>query len=176
MGQSPSKRVEETLSTSLSFHAAVDASFEECMALSQHAFPGLQLYQLLDASRRVYDKIPLPEEDEVARYKQRWLPHRPTQAQVDATVRKERLRRTVAIDEFRAFALVLFRDMGLATARHRLVVYVPLGTLAVLVTDLCAKRLPVVGPMYRAGGVLMPGLLLGSVVGGVVVGTQLRMD
>lgn len=91
-------------------------------------------------------------------------------------MRKEWLRRTVAIDEFRAFALVLFRDMGLATVRHWLVVYVPLGTLAVLVADLCAKRLPVVGPMYRARGVLIPGLLLGSVVGGVVVRTQLRMD
>jgi hypothetical protein len=180
MGQSLSKRIEETLSTSSPFQAAVHASFEECMILSQHSFPGLQLYQLLDASNRIYDKIVIDEDDVISRYKERWLPQPPSQLQVDTTVKKERFYRggqqSLSIDEFRIFSIVLFRDMGLTTARHRLALYVPLGSLAVLVADLTAKRLPVIGPMYRAGGPLMPGLLLGSVIGGVVVSTQLNLS
>ena len=180
MGQSPSKRIEETLSTSSAFQAAVHASFEECMTLSQHSFPGLQFYQLLDASRRIYDKIVMDEDDAVSRYKKRYLPQPPSQLQVHTAVKKERFYRggqkSMAIDEFRIFAISLFRDMGLTTARHRLALYVPLGSLAFLIADLTAKKLPVIGPMYRAGGPLMPGLLLGSVIGGVVVSTQLNLS
>lgn len=180
MGQSPSKRIEEILSTSPAFQSAVHASFEECMVLSQHSSPGLQLYQLFDASNRIYEKLAVDEDDVVSRYKQRWLPQRPSQLQVDTTVKKERFYRggqkSLDIDEFRIFAIVLFRDMGLTTARYRLALYVPLGSLAVLVADLTAKKLPIIGPMYRAGGPLMPGLLLGSVIGGVVVSTQLNLN
>lgn len=150
------------------------------MILAQHSFPGLQIYQLLDASRRIYHKIVTDRDDVLSRYKDRWLPQPPSQLQVDSTVRKERFfrggQKALDIDEFRVFAIVLFRDMGLTTARNRLALYVPLGSLAVLVADLVAKKLPVVGPMYRAGGPLMPGLLLGSVIGGVVVSTQLNLS
>lgn len=181
MGQSPSKRIEEILSTSSLFLGATHASFEECMVLSQHSFPGLQIYQLLDASTRIYDKILIPDDsDVVSRYKQRFLPLPPTQLQVDNAIKKERFfrggQKALGIDEFRVFAIVLFRDMGLATARKRLWLYVPLGSLAVLVADFTAKRLPGVGPMYRAGGPIVPGLLLGSVIGGVVVSTQLNLS
>jgi len=180
MGQSPSKRIEEILSTSSAFQTAIHASFEECMILAQHSFPGLQMYQLLNASTRIYDKIVADQDDVLSRYKERWLPQPPSQLQVDSTVKKERFfrggQKSLDIDEFRVFAIVLFRDMGLTTARHRLALYVPLGSLAVLVADLTAKKLPIIGPMYRAGGPLMPGLLLGSVIGGVVVSTQLNLS
>jgi hypothetical protein len=179
MGQSPSKKIEGTLSTSSAFQAAICASFEECMILSQHSYPGLQVYQLLDASIRIYDKIIIDEDDKVSRYKERWLPNPPSQLEVDATIKKERLLRggqkVLDVDEFRMFATVLFRDMGLTTARHRLALYVPLGSLAVLIADLSARKLPLIGPMYRAGGPLMPGLLLGSVVG-VVVSTKFNLS
>lgn len=149
------------------------------MILAQHAYPGLQIYQLKDASTRIYHKIVADADDVLSRYKERWLPQPPTQLQVDSTVKKERFfrggQKALDLDEFRVFAIVLFRDMGLTTARHRLALYVPLGTLAVLVADLAAKKLPAIGPMYRAGGPLMPGLLLGSVIGGVVVSTQLNL-
>lgn len=180
MGQSPSKRIEEILSTSSAFQTAIHASFEECMILSQHSFPGLQMYQLLDASRLIYDKIEGDQDNVLSRYKTRYLPQPPSQLQVDSIIRKERFfrggQKSLDIDEYRVFAIELFRDAGLATARHRLALYVPLGSLAVLVADLTAKRLPMIGPMYRAGGPLMPGLLLGSVVGGVIVSTQLNLS
>lgn len=83
MGSSPSKKIEETLEASHTFQAAVDASYEECMILSQHIFPGLQAYQLLDAAERIYEKLTADEEekeeDAVLLYKERWLPQPPTQ-------------------------------------------------------------------------------------------------
>lgn len=179
MGGSPSKRIERNLSSSSAFQAAIEASFEECMILAQHSFPGLQAYQLLDASIRIYDKITLEEEDIVSQYKERWLPNPPTQLDVDAAIQKERLyeggRKALPMEDFRTFATTLFRDMVLTTACHRLAVYVPVGSLAVLCAHLAAKRLPVIGPMYISAGPLMPGLLLGSVIG-VVVSLQLNLS
>jgi hypothetical protein len=179
MGGSPSKRIEETLSTSASFQDAVQASFEEGMVLAQHVFPGLQAYQLLDASVRIYDSILVDEDDVVSRYKQRWLPHPPTQANIHDAVKKEGLfegggQQVLGLEDFRSFAITLFRDMGLVTACHRLALYVPVGSVAVLCAHLTANRLPLIGPMYRAAGPLMPGLLLGSVIG-VVVSVQLSL-
>lgn len=81
MGSTPSKKIEETLESSSTFQAAVYASFEECMILSQHMFPGLQAYQLLDAAERIYEKLTSEqeEEDAVLIYKEKWLPQAPTQ-------------------------------------------------------------------------------------------------
>ena len=64
--------------------------------------------------------------------------------------------------------------MGLGNACHRLALYVPVGSVAVLCAHLTANRLPLIGPMYRAAGPLMPALLLGSVIG-VVVSVQLSL-
>lgn len=66
------------------------------------------------------------------------------------------------------FSTSIFRDMGLTTACHRLAVYVPVSSISVLCAHLVAKKLPLVGPAYRAGGPLVPGLLLGSIIGVVV--------
>lgn len=176
MGGSPSKKIEEVLQNSSAFHAAVEASFEDCMGLAQHAFPGLQAYQLLDASSQVYVKMALDEGDIASRYKERLLPHPPTQFDVDKAVQKERPfeggRKALPLKEFHAFAITLFRDMGLSTAYHRLALYVPMGGIAVLCAHETAKRLPIIGPVYRAAGPLMPTLLLASVLG-VVVSKQL---
>ncbi|KAG6546509.1 hypothetical protein Mapa_012058 [Marchantia paleacea] len=176
MGSSPSKKIEETLETSPTFQAAVDASYEECMILSQHMFPGLQAYQLLDAAERIYEKLTADEEekeeDAVLQYKEKWLPQPPTQMDVDRAIVKEKLfagdKRVIALDDYRIFATTLFRDMGLTTACHRLAVYVPVSSISVLCAHLVVKKLPLVGPAYRAGGPLMPGLLLGSIIGVVV--------
>jgi hypothetical protein len=176
MGGSPSKKIEDVLQNSSAFHAAVEESFEDCMGLAQHTFPGLQAYQLLDASSQVYVKMASDEGDIASRYKERLLPHPPTQFDVDKALQKERPfeggRNALPLKEFHAFAITLFRDMGLSTAYHRLALYVPMGGLAVLCAHETAKRLPIVGPVYRAAGPLMPTLLLGSVLG-VVVSKQL---
>lgn len=83
MGGTPSKKIEETLETSSAFQAAVDASYEECMILSQHKFPGLQAYQLHDAAVRVYEKLAAIEDDDVVlKYKEKWLPQAPSQVAV----------------------------------------------------------------------------------------------
>ncbi|KAL3688586.1 hypothetical protein R1sor_014895 [Riccia sorocarpa] len=180
MGSTPSKKIEETLETSSTFQAAVDASYEECMILSQHMFPGLPAWQLLNAVQRIYEKLTAEEEekdeDAVLMYKEKWLPQPPGQIDVDRAIRKEKLftgdKRFISQDEFRLFATTLFRDMGLTTACYRLAVYVPVSSISVLCAHLIVKKLPLVGPAYRAGGPLMPGLLLGSIVGVVV--SQLR--
>lgn len=94
------------------------------------------------------------------------------QMDVDRAIVKEKLfagdKRVIALDDFRIFATTLFRDMGLTTASHRLAVYVPVSSISVLCAHLVVKKLPLVGPAYRAGGPLMPGLLLGSIIGVVV--------
>ncbi|KAJ7519023.1 hypothetical protein O6H91_20G019700 [Diphasiastrum complanatum] len=172
MGASASKKIEHALEKSSTFQKAVAISFEECVALSQHSFPGVCAYQLLDASTKIYEMISLEEDDSISQYREKWLPQPPSQVEVDDTIQKERLfeggRRTLDLKEFRLFATSLFRDMCLATACHRLALFVPVGSLGVLAAHLTASRLPFVGPMYRASGPLLPGLLLGSVVGAVL--------
>ncbi|KAL2620273.1 hypothetical protein R1flu_000478 [Riccia fluitans] len=91
---------------------------------------------------------------------------------VDRAIQKEKLfagdKRFINQDDFRLFATTLFRDMGLTTACHRLAVYVPVSSISLLCAHLVVKKLPLIGPVYRAGGPLMPGLLLGSIIGVVV--------
>lgn len=95
---------------------------------------------------------------------------------VDRTIKKEKLfeggKHVIALEDFRVFATTLFKDMGLATACNRLAVYVPASGLGVIVAHVVVKRLPLVGPAYRAAGPLLPGLLFGSVVG--VIMSQLN--
>eukprot|EP00250_Pteridium_aquilinum_P034854 c8220_g1_i1 orf=298-882(-) len=186
MGGCASKKVEEKLKESALFQVAVDTSFEECLAMSQHTAAGVFLYQLLDASCRIYFLIPLSadqapqqdaegddeeEEDPAPLLKQKWLSSPPSQSDVDQALRHSGLAPTgtqyLTLEEFREFASCLFRDMVVASAEHRLALYVPVGSITVLVAHLLAGRLPIVGPAYRSAGLFTPGLLLGSVLGAV---------
>jgi hypothetical protein len=91
------------------------------------------------------------------------------QAEVDRTIQKEKLyqggKQVVSLEDFRIFATTLFRDMGLAAACNKLAVLVSAGSLGALLAHMIVKRLPLLGPAYRAASPIMPGLLLGSVVG-----------
>lgn len=74
----------------------------------------------------------------------------------------------VSLEDFRVFATTLFKDMGLTTACNKLAVYVPASSLGVIFAHVVVKRLPIVGPAYRAAGPLMPGLLFTSVIGVII--------
>lgn len=170
MGGSPSKKIEEALESSSTFKAAVDASYNEAMILAQHKFPGIQAYQLLDTVVRVYEKLAsIDDDDVIVKYTEKWLPQAPSQLDVDRTIKKEKLfeggKLVVSLEDFRVFATTLFKDMGLATACTRLAVYVPASSLGVIVAHVVVKRLPIVGPAYRAAGPIIPGLLFTSVIG-----------
>lgn len=175
MGGSASKKVEERLEGSPLFQAAVYTSFQECLAFSQHSVPGVLLYQLLHASHRIYHLLPTAhhqdDEDPASLIKHKWLPSLPSQSDVDHTLRQGGFalagKQYLTLEEFREFASRLFCNMAVATAERRLALYVPVGSIALLVTHLAAKRLPVLGPAYRSAGLLTPGLLLGSVLGAV---------
>ncbi|MCO5611647.1 hypothetical protein L7F22_065901 [Adiantum nelumboides] len=171
MGISASRRVEKQLRASPRFQAAVCTSFEECTALSHHTAGGVFFYQLCDASRRIYELIsslpPDHAEDSVCLLKQRWLPSPPIQADVDLSLRDGGFapsgKQFLTLTEFQEFALCLFRDMVITSVEHQVVLYVPIGSIAMLALHLSARRLPA----YRSAGLLGPGIL-GSVLATVL--------
>ncbi|KAI5055341.1 hypothetical protein GOP47_0030486 [Adiantum capillus-veneris] len=172
MGISASKKVEKKLRESTRFQAAVCTSFEECIAISHHTAAGVFLYQLCDASRRIYDLISSPADhadDPAFLLKQRWLPSPPTQADVDLTLRDGGFapsgKQFLTLAEFHEFACCLFRDMAVTSAEHRLAMYVPIGSIAMLAVHLSVRRLPA----YRSAGLLGPGIL------GTVMATMLAL-
>nr|ADE76042.1 unknown [Picea sitchensis] len=171
MGSSPSKRVEIELRNSPSFQSAVANTYEECMNLTQHAFPGPCLYQLLHASTSVYTLLlSSSKDDPAAKIQQKWLPQPPTQLQIDRTLRKLKLlcngkSASLNLEEFQAFILALFRDMALSNAFKSMAFYIPVGFLAILSSHLIAQRLPLIGPTYRTQGPKLPRIMAGYTAG-----------
>lgn len=115
MGLSASKRVEKTLKNSPEFYAACDTVYDECLDLSQHAFPGVMTYQLPGAAARLHSRLLLLP------IVKRWVPSPPDQGQVDRAVPRSRGEGegpvTLTREEFRAFALELFKDAIVSSAR-----------------------------------------------------------
>ncbi|CAA6660318.1 unnamed protein product [Spirodela intermedia] len=127
MGINASKRVEKTLSSSPELDAACDAVYDDCLALTQHAFPGVRPYQLLDAAARLHavlsDSLPLVR---------RWVPSPPGQARwtrPSATPRPE----------FKAFAVELFRVAVLSNAGGTLLRWAPVGMAGIAGFGLVAR-------------------------------------
>lgn len=169
MGSSASKRVETKLQSSVLFQTAVQSSFEECLGLSQHASAGIFAYQLLDATNSIFKSIPSQNEDPVSRLKDQWLPDPPTHSDIHRTIRQEGLldggKQTLSLEEFRFFAVCVFRDMILTAGEHHLGFCVPVGALGLLLAHFAAIRLPVVGPIYKSSGLIIPGILVSSGLG-----------
>lgn len=171
MGSSPSKRLETELRDSPSFQSAITNTYEECMNLTQHAFPGPCLYQLLHASTSIYSLLlSSSQDDPAAKIQQKWLPQPPTQLQIDRTLRKLKLlskgkSASLNLEEFRAFILSLFKDMALSSAFKSMAFYIPVGFVAILSSHLIAQRLPLIGPMYRTRGPRLPRVMAGYAAG-----------
>lgn len=130
MGVSPSKRVENDLINSPSFQSAMTNTYEECMNLTQHAFPGPCLYQLLHASTSVYTLLlSSSKDDSASKIQQKWLPQPPTQIQIDRTLRKLKLlskgkSTSLNLEEFQAFMVSLFQDMALCNVFKSMAIYI----------------------------------------------------
>lgn len=82
MGISASRnRVKSAVSKSPEFDSACDSAFADCLALTQHAFPGVFPYQLPTASSHLHSSlsaVPLI---------QRWVPSPPSRSQIDCALR-----------------------------------------------------------------------------------------
>ncbi|KAE9450451.1 hypothetical protein C3L33_17648, partial [Rhododendron williamsianum] len=57
MGLSPSKRVSETLTNSPDFTSTCTSVYQDCLTLAQHAFPGVQPYQLSHATSLLHHSL-----------------------------------------------------------------------------------------------------------------------
>ncbi|XP_058102458.1 uncharacterized protein LOC131246389 [Magnolia sinica] len=130
MGLSASKRVSKTLENSPEFNAACDSAYDDCLNLTQHAFPGVKPYQLLPASTRLYiavsTSVPLIS---------RWAPSPPTQSQVDRALESVNIDggETLILtrEQFKAFAVELFKDVIVSNARGAVLRRVPVGIVGI---------------------------------------------
>lgn len=139
MGINASKRVEKTLSSSPELDAACDAVYDDCLALAQHAFPGVRRYQLLDAAARLHavlsDSLPLVH---------RWVPSPPGQTEVDSALRRavgdnRPAGGCLSRPEFKAFAVELFRVAVLSNAGGALLRWAPAGMAGIAGFGLVAR-------------------------------------
>lgn len=136
MGINASKRVERALEASPEFDAACEAVFEHCRSEAQHAFRGVRRYQLADAAARLHAAL-----SESLRLVRRWVPSPPGQAQVDAALRRvDPGGDDLAPDEFRAFAVELFRDAVVTAAGRALIVRVPVGIAGIAGAGMVARE------------------------------------
>ncbi|GMH28041.1 hypothetical protein Nepgr_029884 [Nepenthes gracilis] len=144
MGISASKRVSRRFRDSEEFNSACDSVFEECLTLTQHAFPGIFPYQLSEACYGLH--FSLSSSDPLVK---KWLPSPPSLAQVDRAYRLFSLRRarcndyhsppsnpqpqppTLGSDEFKAFAVELFTDSVVSNAGKEMIVRIPIGVAGI---------------------------------------------
>ncbi|CAM8964535.1 unnamed protein product [Rhodiola kirilowii] len=140
MGISPSKRVSAILSTSPDFNSACHSVFNNCLELTQHAFPGVLPYQLTTASDLLHSALltyPL-----IAR----WVKSPPSRSQVDFATRvalsrreKEEEEVILGLDEFKAFSVNLFAEAVVASARNTMLSRVPIGVGGIVGVGVLAK-------------------------------------
>ncbi|KAJ8649153.1 hypothetical protein MRB53_002176 [Persea americana] len=112
-----SSRVQKTLTNSPEFDTACHSVFDECLDLSQHAFPGVMAYQLPGAAARLHSHLLV-----LLPIVKRWVPSPPDQGQVDRAVLISRgevkgTALTLTWEEFKAFAVELFKGAILSSAR-----------------------------------------------------------
>ncbi|KAF8402350.1 hypothetical protein HHK36_013304 [Tetracentron sinense] len=129
MGIWASKRVEKALGNSPEFEVSCDYVYEECLTLTQHAFPGVRPYQLFGASESLHLRLsevgyPLVK---------KWVPSPPTRIQVDTALRAlvsmDEQTQTLGLGpaEFKAFAVEVFRDAIVSNAQQDVLRRVPIG-------------------------------------------------
>ncbi|GFS31219.1 hypothetical protein Acr_00g0016240 [Actinidia rufa] len=137
MGTSASKRVSRSFTDSNDFNSTCDSVYEECLNLTQHAFPGVRPYQLSSATDRVHHSLstshPLIK---------KWVPTPPTRSQVDTAYRVVLTRRfghepdgeeepCLGKGEFRAFGVEVFAGAVVANAGAAVIRRIPIGVAGI---------------------------------------------
>ncbi|CAN4100660.1 unnamed protein product [Withania somnifera] len=134
MGLSASKRVSNSLQNSSDFNSACDSVYDDCLSLSQHAFPGVKPYQLFSATERLhaslYSSVPLIK---------KWVKSPPTRLQVDNALKIVSTRRSFEKEseivlgnpEFKEFAVEVFADAVVSGAGKELLKRIPVGVLGI---------------------------------------------
>ncbi|KAJ0973024.1 hypothetical protein J5N97_020983 [Dioscorea zingiberensis] len=163
MGLIASKKVEETIASSPAFTAACDSIYADCLSEAQHAFPGLRRYQLPDAAVRLRASlsttIPLIH---------RWVPSPPSQAQVDAALRRldpNAEWENLSPNEFQSFAAELFRESVVSGVSAAVIQRVSIG----------AASIGGIGIASHAGAGLV-GRMIGVYVAGVAAAVYLSLS
>ncbi|OIT37236.1 PREDICTED: uncharacterized protein LOC109241067 [Nicotiana attenuata] len=136
MGLSASKRVTRSLQNSSEFNLACDSVYDDCLSLSQHAFPGVKPYQLFSASERLhaslYLSVPLITN---------WVKSPPTRLQVDKAFKVVSTRRSgeekeseivLGTTEFKEFAVEVFADAVVSCAGKELLKRFPVGAIGIV--------------------------------------------
>lgn len=143
MGLSASKRVNSSLSNSNEFNSACDSAYTHCLSLTQHAFEGVLPYQLLTASNYIHHALlSLPHPPPLVL---KWVPHPPSQVQVDSAFRQVsrcRSRRSeeeeeeekpevIGSNRFKEWAVVLYANAVVGNAGKALLSRVPIGVAGI---------------------------------------------
>ncbi|KAA8527265.1 hypothetical protein F0562_034638 [Nyssa sinensis] len=128
MGLSASKRVSRTFQESPDFNSACESVYEECLSLTQHAFPGVRPYQLLNASDRLHHSLSTGHALII-----KWVPTPPTRYQVDKALQvvtrhsPDEEETILGRAEFKGFALELFTEAVVSNAGKAVLRRVPIG-------------------------------------------------
>ncbi|MCD7452379.1 hypothetical protein HAX54_016364 [Datura stramonium] len=142
MGLSASKQVSNSLPSSSEFNRHVVGHHDDCLSLSQHAFPS-QPYQLFSAAERLhaslYPSVPLITN---------WVKSPPTRLQVDKAFKIVSTRRSGEKDndivlgnsEFKEFAVEVFADAVVSSAGKKLLKRVPIGVFGIAGVGAVVKR------------------------------------
>lgn len=139
MGLSASKRVSQSLNNSSVFGSACDSTYETSLSLAQHAFDGLKPYQLFPATERLYQTL---YTDKSLSLISKWVSSPPSHGQVDKAFKLILRRRSnpfqesetdvvLGIAEFREFAVEVFTDAVVSSARAEVFKKVPLGVAGI---------------------------------------------
>ncbi|KAK1379363.1 hypothetical protein POM88_026107 [Heracleum sosnowskyi] len=126
-------RVTQTLRTSSEFNSVVNSVYQDSLALTQHAFPGIKPYQLLSASDQIHASLTLINYPLVLK----WVPSPPTRSQVDQAFKsitsdKPQQDITLGEDEFRDFAVDLYGNAVVSSAGKAVMVRVPVGIAGIV--------------------------------------------
>ncbi|KAF3619526.1 hypothetical protein P3S67_009457 [Capsicum chacoense] len=134
MGLSASKRVSNSLKNSSEFNSACDSVYNNCLSLSQHAFPGVKPYQLFSAVENLhallYPSVPLITN---------WVKSPPTRLQIDKAWKIVSTRRSggkegeyvLGENEFKEFAVEVFADAVVDCAEKEMLKRIPVGVLGI---------------------------------------------
>ncbi|PIA55975.1 hypothetical protein AQUCO_00700354v1 [Aquilegia coerulea] len=128
MGQSASKRVENSLHGSSEFRTACESVYKEALDLAQHIFPGIRPYQLFNACTKLHQTL-----STVDPLIKKWVPSPPSQSQVDSALSTVIQRskssdfETLNYTKFEAFAVELYKCAVVGNAGKALLQRVPFG-------------------------------------------------
>ncbi|KAH7854099.1 hypothetical protein Vadar_010125 [Vaccinium darrowii] len=143
MGLSPSKRVSQTFTNSPDFNSSCNSVYQECLTLTQHAFPGVLPHQLPHAAFLLHHSL-----SSTHPLLKRWAPSPPTRSRVNRAYRtiitRHRSRsRTVSDEEeeeepclgpaeFEEFAFEVFTGDVMDSVRAAVMRRVPIGVVGIV--------------------------------------------